>query len=154
MAIPEIDSSRWIDHCRNLDRLNGGVLAAAASDDVMHGIAIYRPEEDLRLGRIVRVDAMVTFELNPANPVRQALCEAIEALCEVLKARGTLLMTKERDSGGAGSASAQGWESAGFRRQGAALWKPLRFESALRAEQGQPNRRFAAAAFPGLGTDP
>lgn len=128
MAVPEIDGPRWTNYCENLRRLNGGVMVAIASDDGMHGLAIYRPVEDLRLGRIVCVDAMVTFELNPANPVRKALCEAVEKLCDTMEARGIMLMIAERVSGDQGSCKARGWESAGFRQHGAALWKPQRHE--------------------------
>ena len=126
MAVPEIDRPRWTNYCENLIRLNGGVLVATASDDGMHGLAIYHPVEDLRLGWIIRVDAMVTFELNPANPVRKALCEAVEKLCDTMEARGIVLMIAERVSGDPGSSKARGWESAGFRQHGTALWKPER----------------------------
>jgi hypothetical protein len=128
MAVPEIDRPRWTDYCENLARLNGGVLVAAASDNGMHGLATYHLVEDLRLGRVVCVDAMVTFELNPANPVRKALCEAIEALCDTMEARGIMLMIAERDSGDQCASKAKGWESAGFRQHGTALWKPRRHE--------------------------
>ena len=124
MAIPQIDRPRWIAYCEALIRLDGGVLVATAADGGMHGLAIYHPEEDLRLGRIVRVDAMVAFELNPSNPVRLALCEAVAARCSALGASGVMLTVPERDPGDPGSGRARRWASAGFRRHGTALWKP------------------------------
>ncbi|MGZ8282116.1 MAG: hypothetical protein ACXWUN_04070 [Allosphingosinicella sp.] len=124
MAFPDFDRLRWTEYCGNLVRLNGGVLVAATSDEDIQGLAIYHPEDDLRLGRIVRVDAMVAFELNPANPVRQALCAGVDALCDTMEARGILLMMNERDAAGPGSERTRIWERAGFRRHGAALWRP------------------------------
>lgn len=128
MAIPEIDPARWVAYCENLIRLEGGVIVAMAADGGLHGCAIYHPEEDLRLGRIVRVDAMVAFELNPSNPVRLALCEAVAALCSALGAGGVMLTVPARDPGDQGSGKARSWASAGFRRHGTAMWKPRETE--------------------------
>lgn len=128
MAVPDIDRPRWINHCETLIRLEGGVLAAAAADGGMHGLAMYHPDDDLRLGLIVRVNAMVAFELNPANPVRRALCGEVEAICEAIEARGIILTVPKRDSERPGSRKARGWESAGFRQHGTVLWKPQRYE--------------------------
>lgn len=123
MAIPGLDRQRWRTHCRQMARQGGGVLAAAA-DGALHGIASWRPDEDLRLGRVLRVEMIVTLELSDANPVRAALCETLEALCAAHDAVGIALSLPVRERGAA--SFPESWRRAGFRRQSLSMCKPIR----------------------------
>jgi hypothetical protein len=145
MAIAVIDQHRWLEYCEHLIRLDGGVLVVTAGDGGIHGLAAYHPEDDLRLGTIIRVVALVAFELNRANPVRQALCDALDALCDSMDAHGVLLMVSPGSSPDPGSNKARSWESAGFCRYGAALWKPRRLAlGGAASEVGRWPSRFSA----------
>ncbi len=126
MAIPGIEDARWLAHCRQMARLGGGVLAAAAGDSELQGIASWRPDEDLRLGRVLRVEMMVALELSVANPVRTALCDALEALCLVHDAIGVALSLPIRERDGRPTALPETWRRAGFRRQALFMCKPIR----------------------------
>jgi hypothetical protein len=123
MAIPGLDRERWRAHCRQMARQGGGALAAAA-DGALHGIASWHPDEDLRLGRVLRVEMIVALELSGANPVRAALCETLEALCVAHDAVGIALSLPVRD--GAPSSFPESWQRAGFRQQALLLGKPVR----------------------------
>lgn len=126
MAIPGIDERRWFAHCYQMIRLGGGVLAAATKDAALHGVASWRPEEDLRLGRVLRVEMMVAFELSLANPVRTALCDALEALCGDHDAIGVALSLPIRERDGQPTSFPETWRRAGFRRQGLFMCKPVK----------------------------
>jgi hypothetical protein len=125
MAIPGLDRERWHAHCRQMARQGGGVLAAAA-DGALHGIASWHPDEDLRLGKVLRVEMIVALELSSANPVRAALCETLETLCAAHDAVGIALSVPVRDRGGAASSFPESWRRAGFRRQALFICKPVR----------------------------
>ncbi len=125
MAIPGLDRERWRAHCRQMARQGGGVLATAAGN-ALHGIASWHPDEDLRLGRVLRVEMIAALELSGANPVRAALCEALEALCVVHDAVGIALSLPLRDRGSAPASFPESWRRAGFRRQAMFMCKPVR----------------------------
>lgn len=125
MAVPGIDERRWSAHCHQMIRLGGGVLAASAEEGALHGVASWRPEEDLRLGRVLRVEMMVALELSDANPVRTALCDALEALCEGHEAVGIALSLPVRERDGRPTAFPETWRRAGFRRQALFMCKTV-----------------------------
>jgi hypothetical protein len=125
MSIPGMTETRWLAHCHQMIRLGGGALAAAASDDVLHGIASWRPDDDLRLGRVLRVEIIVALELSAANPVGTALCDALEALCAEHEAIGVALSLPVRGDDRP-SPFAESWKRAGFRRQGLFVCRPVR----------------------------
>lgn len=76
---PEAGLARWQAYARSLFEAEGGVLGVSTGGS-LQGIAIYRPEETLRHGRTLRVETIVSFELNQAAPARAAMCEALELL--------------------------------------------------------------------------
>ena len=137
MSIPGITETRWLGHCSQMIRLGGGVIAAAAPDGALHGIASWRPDDDLRLGLVLRVEMMVAIELSAASPVRTALCDALEALCLDHEAVGVALSLPVRGDDQS-AAFTDSWTRAGFRRQALCLCKPLRLprEGAATASRG------------------
>jgi hypothetical protein len=137
IAIPGVDEQRWFAHCHQMIRLGGGVLAAATEDFSLHGVASWRPEEDLRLGRVLRVEMLVALELSHANPVRTTLCDALEALCASHDAVGVALSLPIRDRDGQPTSFPETWRRAGFRRQALFMCKPV---GPARADRPAPFR--------------
>ena len=72
-----IDLDRWLDAGRRLAANGGGILAVATAEGALHGVATYEPVEEVPVGRVLRVDTLVTFELSRRSPVRNALCAAL-----------------------------------------------------------------------------
>jgi hypothetical protein len=56
------------------------VLVARAADGSIHGLATYESVERPDGGRLLGVGKLITFELNRKEPVRHALCEALDLL--------------------------------------------------------------------------
>ena len=81
----------WISEGAALIRRGGGVLAARAPDGTMHGIATYEVTRKARLGRVLAVDTLITFELSRRAPARHALCEALEMLATAFDCRSIVL---------------------------------------------------------------
>ena len=146
LAIAGIEQDRWLAHCRQMIALGGGVLGAAAEDSALHGVASWRPDEDLRLGRVLRVEMMVALELGVANPVRTALCESLESLCGDLGAVGVALSLPVRDRGRGPAPFPDTWRRAGFRREALFLCKTLRSPPRGPAPgEGVPHLRLVAS---------
>lgn len=80
MAAPLVTAERWRAFAAWLTGNGGGILAAFAGDERPHGIAAYRTEESPIHGRTLRVEPMVTFEINRSAPARAALCQALQLL--------------------------------------------------------------------------
>lgn len=114
IAMPGLEQRRWIEHCDTVVHQGGGVLGAFAGDRALHGIAAYWPDADLRLGRVLRVDPLVTFELGPTSQVRLTLCRAIELLCRGLGARGMVVTAPSRGLDGGESLKLEEWARAGL----------------------------------------
>ncbi|MGE5722192.1 MAG: hypothetical protein ACM3YM_06995, partial [Sphingomonadales bacterium] len=56
MAAAEVTFDQWREHAERLFATGGGILAVSAGDASLLGLATYRPEEDLRHGRVLRID--------------------------------------------------------------------------------------------------
>jgi hypothetical protein len=123
MALPGLDELRWAAHCEDLARAGGGVLAAAAAGS-LHGIALYRPQSDLRRDMVIRIETMVACELSPAGPVRVALLAAMEELCSEIGARGLVLIIPCAGPRAMASPKSRSLERAGFQPEAALMWRP------------------------------
>jgi hypothetical protein len=123
LALPGLDELRWVAHCEDLVRAGGGVLAVAAADGAFHGVALYRPQSDLRRGKVLRVDMLVAYELSPAGPVRAALLAALEDTCRNVEARGMVLLVPDTGLGTIGNRKSAPFERAGFRSEAALMWR-------------------------------
>ena len=115
MAAPLTSARQWRCYVDALSTSGGGLLAAFARDERPHGIAAYRIEDDLAQGRTLRVEPMVTFEINRSGPARAALCEALE---RIARAQGCVCL--KIATGSRGFADPQGTK--------AEAWAPLGFE--------------------------
>lgn len=67
----------WRRFARRLVRRGGGILAVAAEDGLLHGVATFEPVTRVRSGRVLQVETLVSFELSRRAPVRNALCAAL-----------------------------------------------------------------------------
>ena len=95
-AHPELQLDGWKRLATDLRARGGGVLALAAPDDVLHGIATYEPMEKPRCGRILAVSTLVTFELNGRAPVEKLLRNALERLAEQLACSTVFIRMRNR----------------------------------------------------------
>lgn len=123
MAAPLVTGERWRRFARALADHGGGILAALAGDGRPHGVAAYRTEESLIHGSVLRVEPMVTFEINRSAPARAALCQGLELLA---LARGCDTVTIAAGSRGYADlqgTKAQAWASLGLELASVALAK-------------------------------
>ena len=91
MAHAHTSAEWWASEAAALIERGGGVLAARASDGMIHGIATYEVARKALLGRVLAVDTLIAFELSRRAPVRHALCEALELLGRAFDCRGLVL---------------------------------------------------------------
>lgn len=90
-AHPQLHLDGWKRLAAELKSRGGGVLALAAPDDVLHGIATYEPVEKPRCGRVLSVDTLVTFELNSRAPVEKVLRQGLDRLARQLSCTAVLV---------------------------------------------------------------
>lgn len=95
-AHPQLQLDGWERLFVDLKSRGGGVLALAAPDDVLHGIASYEPVETQRRGRVLSVDTLVTFELNARAPVEQLLRQGLDRLARQLSCTAVLVSMGKR----------------------------------------------------------
>lgn len=70
----------WEDEARQLMNRGGGVLVARAPDGSIHGVATYECVHRPRTGCVLAVGRLATFELNRKQPVKEALCDALNVI--------------------------------------------------------------------------
>ena len=81
----------WMSEAAELIERGGGVLAARALDGNIHGITTYAVARKAGVGRVLKVDTLVTFELSRRAPARHALYEALELLASAFDCRSIVL---------------------------------------------------------------
>ena len=91
MSRSHAHSDWWVCEGVALIARGGGILAVRAPDQVIHGIATYEVGRKARLGRVLVIDTLITFELSRRAPVRRALCDALELLASAFDCRSIVL---------------------------------------------------------------
>ena len=80
-----VSLERWKQFGEELLRCGGGVLAVAAPDQCVHGVAAYRPARNLRHEQSLDVEVIVAFDLRGDDRVRAALCKELERIAAELQ---------------------------------------------------------------------
>ena len=124
-AAGEVSAEQWRRYAEWLRNAQGGVLGAFAPDARLHGIAAYCRDDELRHGRTLRVDTIVTFELSCSAPARRALCQALEVLARERHCDRLTLALPSRGFADATSAKAASWSRLGFEVDSVMLSKKL-----------------------------
>ena len=93
---PQLQLDGWQLFAEALMDRGGGVLAVAATDRALHGVATYETIEKPRFGRVLHVDVLVTFELTRRAPARAALMNALTQLSAALGCSGTVISAPKR----------------------------------------------------------
>ena len=114
MAAPMATAERCREFACWLTANCGGIIAAFSGDERPHGIAAYRTEESLVHGLTLKVEPMVTFEINRSAPVRAALCQALELLGMAKGCERLLISTASRGYAESHSAKAGAWARLDF----------------------------------------
>lgn len=126
MTAPEVTLEQWREHAGRLFATGGGILAVSAGDSSLLGLATYRPEEDLRHGRVLRIDTIVTFELSHTSPARQALCEGLDRLARELGCSAVTLTLDCRGYVEPACPKCESWLKLGLEPETVTLAKTLR----------------------------
>lgn len=79
-----VSLERWEEFGSDLLSCGGGVLAVAAPDECIHGVAAYRPARNLRHEQSLDVEVIVAFDLRGDDRVRAALCKELERVAAEL----------------------------------------------------------------------
>ena len=95
-AVPGLAPAGWTEFAEALIERGGGIVAVAAEDGAFHGIATYEPAEKLGLGKVLKVETLVAFELSRRAPVRRLLCEALDRLAALLGCTAVAVSTTNR----------------------------------------------------------
>lgn len=93
---PELQLYGWQAFAEALIDRGGGVLAAAAPDRTLHGIATYEAIDKPTFGRVLHVDTLVTFELSSRAPTRKLLVSALGRLSAALACSATVISAPRR----------------------------------------------------------
>ena len=93
---PQLELDGWQAFAEALIDRGGGVLAVAAPDRALHGIATYEALEQATFGRILHVDTLVTFELSGRAPARKVLVGALRHVAEALGCTTTVISAPKR----------------------------------------------------------
>lgn len=125
VAAPSLTPERWRAFVEAACCAGGGILAAVAGDSRPHGVAAFRPEETLGHGRSMRVEPIITFEMNQAAPARAALCQALELLALARGCDTLIVSTGSRGYADTQSSKALAWAGLGFDLGSVALVKSL-----------------------------
>ncbi len=83
-VVPGADLPRWQEFAASLLSRGGGVMGVAVEESGYLGVATYEPVATLCAGKVLRVDALVAFELTRRSPVRAALFAALDRLAPLL----------------------------------------------------------------------
>lgn len=84
-------ASSWRRLAERLLRRGGGIVGVTAEDGLLHGVATFEPVAKAQSPRVLRVDTLVTFELNRAAPVRAALRAALDGFARSLHCEKVLV---------------------------------------------------------------
>lgn len=95
-CLPQLPAHGWDELARGLVDRGGGVLGVSAPDRVLYGVATYEPVELAGLGRILSIDALVTFELSSRAPARHVLMQKLGEISNALGCSGLVLSTHRR----------------------------------------------------------
>ena len=147
MAAPWTTAQSWRDFVRTLFAGTGGILAGFASDGRPHGIAAYCPDSSLLHGKVLRVEPLVTFEVNRAAPVRAALCEALEQLARAKGCEAILIAAASRGYAGIAGPKAITWGALGFEIRSVELVKRLTTSPSAAEVAHQWERQHAPGAI-------
>lgn len=112
-AAPELTNADWCGFASRLIDEKGGVLGVRAADGQLHGVATYRRDEALRGGRTLRVDTILTFELQRDAPVRQALLDALGLLAQAFECTSLAIAMPSRGYADGGKKGAA-WRALGL----------------------------------------
>ncbi|MDT9600885.1 hypothetical protein [Sphingosinicella rhizophila] len=123
MAAPEVAFQRWREFADALIADGGGILGVFAGDWTLHGLATYEVDDVLRHGRTMKVDTVVTFELNRLAPARKALCEGLERRAAELGCAAMMLAMRSRGYADGRSDKAEGWTALGLDLDGVTFAK-------------------------------
>jgi hypothetical protein len=93
---PELQLEGWQTFAEALIDRGGGVLAVAAPDQALHGVATYEPIEKPRFGRMLHVDTLVIFELSGSAPTRKVLVGALRQVAAALGCSETVISASKR----------------------------------------------------------
>jgi hypothetical protein len=129
-AAPEVSAERWQDFAEAAIRGTGGILGAYAGNLALHGVAVFRPDSCLHGGRSLRVDPMVTLELDGSAPVRAALCEALELIAMARDCGKLVLSLNSRGYADPAGRKALGWLKLGMDLEAVTFAKTLSHEPA------------------------
>jgi hypothetical protein len=125
MGRADLSLEEWNAYARKLLEGSGGILGAFAPGSRLQGIATFRPDIDLRFGKALRVDLIVTFELKRDAPVRQVLCDAIDLIAEGFGCKGVVMTMGCRGYADPSSAKAETWRALGLGIEAVLLTKKL-----------------------------
>ncbi len=125
MSAPNASLDQWRHFAGQLRTKDGGVLAALACDGRPHGLAVFRMEDGLGQGRTLKVEPMVTFELNRSAPVRSALCQALELLAGARGCETLVIAATSRGYANPNGSKAAAWAEFGLELTSVILTKRL-----------------------------
>lgn len=128
---PELALSEWLAFAERVLDEGGGVLGVRAADGSLHGLATYRIEEWLRGGRTLRVDNIVTFELNRDAPARRTLLAALERVARAFGCVSLAVSMASRGYAERNSYKADGWRMLGLQLSEVAFAKRVDVDEEL-----------------------
>lgn len=123
-ASPDITLWRWLQYAHEASHA-GGLLGLFGPDGALFGFLTYREEDNLRCGRVLRVDDFLCVELSRAAPARRALCAGAEAIARDKGCAAIEFRLASRGYADAEGAKAKGWANLGHSLESVLFMKQL-----------------------------
>lgn len=120
-----VSADRWEKFGLELVAQGGGVLAAFAEDDHVHGIAAYLPVISLKHGNALHVETIAAFEFGHVSLVRNALSAALDRLAREKDCGVVSISLDARGLFNPRSRRRQGWESLGLTAETIEFVRPI-----------------------------
>jgi hypothetical protein len=125
-----VSLERWESFARQLFASGGGILAVAANDGCLHGVAAYRQVGSLRFERSLQIEILVAFELSRTAPVRRTLCDGLEDIAREMGCHNIVFTTAARNADPF-SAGRLSWEQLGLKMETVSFVRQVPPEAAL-----------------------
>ena len=96
MSFPKLQQGGWQSMAEALIDRGGGVVGVGPPGQFLHGVATYEVVDTPPFGRVLNIDALVTFELSGRSRARQFLLETLRRLSVALGCSQIVISSDKR----------------------------------------------------------
>lgn len=95
-AGPGMTLDEWLRYADLLAERGGGVIGVTGGGSALLGVATFETAETLHMGKVLKVDRLVSFELTRSAPVKTMLRGALDRIAPLLGCTAVLISANSR----------------------------------------------------------